>query len=141
MVMADGVRMGTVSRNGKRLGFQYDSRWLESERRYPLSLSMPLVLKEHPHSVIEPFLLGLLPDNPRILEEWGRRFQVSPRNAFSIISHAFITRAIGLCGERPDGQGGKLNDLWHAVVNLAVNLEVRSHGVLGARLAATVPLD
>ena len=87
MVMADGVRMGTVSRDGKRLGFQYDSRWLESERRYPLSLSMPLVLKEHPHSVIEPFLLGLLPDNPRILEEWGRRFQVSPRNAFNIISH------------------------------------------------------
>jgi serine/threonine-protein kinase HipA len=87
VVMADGVRMGKVSRDGKRLGFQYDSGWLESERRYPLSLSMPLALKEHPHSVIEPFLWGLLPDNPRILEEWGRRFQVSPHNAFRIISH------------------------------------------------------
>jgi serine/threonine-protein kinase HipA len=87
VVMADGGRMGTVSRDGKRLGFQYDSGWLESQRRYPLSLSMPLALKEHPHSVIEPFLWGLLPDNPRILEEWGRRFHVSPRNAFRIISH------------------------------------------------------
>ena len=86
-VMADGARMGTVTRDGKRLGFHYDSGWLESPQRYPLSLSMPLALKEHPHSVIEPFLWGLLPDNPQILEEWGRRFQVSSRNAFRIISH------------------------------------------------------
>jgi len=87
MVMADGVPMGRVARNGKRMGFQYDSGWLVAPQRYPLSLSMPLALKEHPHVVIEPFLWGLLPDNPRILEEWGRRFQVSPRNVFRIIGH------------------------------------------------------
>lgn len=87
MVMADGVRMGTLLRSGKHLAFQYEPSWLESPRRFPLSLSMPLALKEHPHSVIEPFLWGLLPDNPQTLEDWGRRFQVSPRNAFRIISH------------------------------------------------------
>lgn len=86
-VMADGVRMGTLLRNGKHLAFHYEPSWLESPRRFPLSLSMPLALKEHPHAAIEPFLWGLLPDNPQTLEEWGRRFQVSPRNAFSIISH------------------------------------------------------
>jgi hypothetical protein len=28
MVMADGVRMGTLERDGKRLGFSYESTWL-----------------------------------------------------------------------------------------------------------------
>jgi serine/threonine-protein kinase HipA len=87
MVMADGVLMGQLERDGKRLGFTYDSTWLESPRRFPLSLSMPLALKEHPHSVIEPFLWGLLPDSPQILDEWGKRFHVSPRNVFGIIRH------------------------------------------------------
>ncbi len=87
MVMADGVRMGTLERDGKRLGFCYEPTWLESPRRYPLSLSMPLALREHPHSVIEPFLWGLLPDNPQILDAWGKRFHVSPRNVFRIIRH------------------------------------------------------
>lgn len=87
MVMADGVRMGTLLRNGKSLAFHYEPSWLESPRRFPLSLSMPLALKEHPHAAIEPFLWGLLPDNLQTLEEWGRRFQISPRNAYRIISH------------------------------------------------------
>jgi len=87
MVMADGVLMGMLERDGKRLGFTYDTTWLESPRRFPLSLSMPLALKKHPHSVIEPFLWGLLPDSPQILDEWGKRFHVSPRNVFSIIRH------------------------------------------------------
>jgi serine/threonine-protein kinase HipA len=86
-VMADGVRMGTLLQNGKHLAFHYEPSWLESPQRFPLSLSMPLALREHPHAAIEPFLWGLLPDNPQTLEEWGRRFQVSPRNAFRIISH------------------------------------------------------
>jgi serine/threonine-protein kinase HipA len=86
-VMADGVRMGTLLENGKHLAFHYESSWLESPQRFPLSLSMPLALREHPHAAIEPFLWGLLPDNPQTLEEWGRRFQVSPRNAFRIIRH------------------------------------------------------
>lgn len=86
-VMADGVRMGTLLRNGKYLAFHYEPSWLESPRRFPLSLSMPLALREHPHASIDPYLWGLLPDNPRTLEEWGRHFQVSPRNPFRIIGH------------------------------------------------------
>jgi len=86
-VMADGVPMGALRRDGKRLGFTYEPTWLESPLRFPLSLSMPLARKEHPHSVVEPFLWGLLPDNAQILEEWSKRFHVSPRNVFSIVRH------------------------------------------------------
>ena len=34
-----------------------------------------------------PFIAGLLPDNDRVLDRWGRLFGVSPRNAFAIIAH------------------------------------------------------
>ena len=30
---------------------------------------------------------GLLPDNDRVLQNWGKRFQVSPKNVFRLISH------------------------------------------------------
>jgi serine/threonine-protein kinase HipA len=39
------------------------------------------------HARIEALLWGLLPDNDRVLENRGRRFQVSPRNVFRLITH------------------------------------------------------
>jgi serine/threonine-protein kinase HipA len=33
------------------------------------------------------FLWGLLPDNARTLDVWGRRFQVSPRNPIALLAH------------------------------------------------------
>ena len=48
---------------------------------------MPLGSKEHSHGVIESYLWGLLPDNAMVLESWGRQFQVSPRNAFALLSY------------------------------------------------------
>jgi serine/threonine-protein kinase HipA len=47
---------------------------------------MPLANAEHGHRKIEPFLWGLLPDNEIVLAQWARRFQVSPRNVFGLIS-------------------------------------------------------
>lgn len=79
--------MGEILRDGKRILFRYDPAWLEFPQRFPLSLSMPLALMEHPNSSIEPFIWGLLPDNAQTLEDWGRRFQVSPRNAFRLVAH------------------------------------------------------
>jgi serine/threonine-protein kinase HipA len=48
---------------------------------------MPLTSLEHSHERIDAFLWGLLPDNPTVLDDWGRQFQVSPRNAFALLSH------------------------------------------------------
>ena len=80
--------VGRVLRdNHGRLKFVYDESWRLSADAYPLSLSMPLGSKEHSHNVIEPFLWGLLPDNAMVLENWGRQFQVSPRNAFAFLSY------------------------------------------------------
>ncbi|WP_337875576.1 type II toxin-antitoxin system HipA family toxin [Elioraea sp.] len=87
VVLADGRVMGEIRRSrAGRLTFVYDEGWRTSSNAYPLSLSMPLVVAEHEHGRIEPWLWGLLPDNEAILARWGQRFQVSPRNAFALLS-------------------------------------------------------
>ena len=48
---------------------------------------MPLGSATHGHARIEAFLWGLLPDNDRVLQNWGKRFQVSPKNVFRLITH------------------------------------------------------
>ena len=130
-LMADGVRMGTLLRNGKRLAFRYEPSWLESPQRFPLSLSMPLALREHSHASIEPFLWGLLPDNPQTLEEWGRRFHVSPRNAFRIISHVGEDCAGAVQFLREDsGETRESGVHWLDVEGLARRIELllENHG-------------
>lgn len=83
---------GRVARNSNgRLTFNYDDAWRESEdvatTPRPLSLSMPLAAAEHGHRRIEAYLWGLLPDSAPILEQWARRFHVSPRSPFALIAH------------------------------------------------------
>lgn len=87
VVLADGRIMGEIRRSrAECLTFVYDEDWRTSNSAYPLSLSMPLVVAEHEHGRIEPWLWGLLPDNEVILARWGQRFHVSPRNAFALLS-------------------------------------------------------
>jgi len=75
VVLADGRVMGEIRRSrAGRLTFVYDEGWRTSSNAYPLSLSMPLVVAEHEHGRIEPWLWGLLPDNEAILARWGQRF-------------------------------------------------------------------
>ena len=48
------------------------------------------------------FCRGLLPDNPAVVEAWGKRFQVSPRNPFDIIKHVGEDCAGALQFVRPE---------------------------------------
>ncbi|NJK92414.1 MAG: type II toxin-antitoxin system HipA family toxin [Blastochloris sp.] len=87
--LANGRMMGKVfwDSTKDKLRFEYAPSWQEDAQTYPLSLSMPLAATLHVHTVIEPFLWGLLPDNNEVLRRWGQRFQVSPRNPFKLLSH------------------------------------------------------
>ncbi len=86
VVVADRRIMGKIRRDRHgQLTFIYDDRWRSMDAAYPLSFSMPLVVAEHDHARIEPWLRGLLPDNEAILARWGQRFHVSPRNAFALL--------------------------------------------------------
>jgi len=87
MAILDGTEMGRVVRDKRaRLSFTYKEEWRNAENAYPLSISMPLALTQHGHARIDPFLWGLLPDNQMVLDQWARRFHVSARSAFSLIS-------------------------------------------------------
>lgn len=87
IALLDGREVGTVDYKNSRLSFTYNDTWRNDSNAYPLSLSMPLGSATHGHARIEAFLWGLLPDNDRVLENWSRRFQVSPKNVFRLITH------------------------------------------------------
>ena len=101
-VVAEGLVMGEVLLRGDRLSFRYEPDWQASENAFPLSLSMPLIVKEHGHRLVEAFLWGLLPDNDAVLSRWGRRFRVSPRNPFRLIEHVGEDCAGAVQFVRPD---------------------------------------
>lgn len=87
VALLDNREVGAVIFDRNRLTFVYSDDWRGAPGAYPLSLSMPLAAKEHPHAAIEPFLWGLLPDNEIILGRWAQKFQVSPRNPFALLAH------------------------------------------------------
>ena len=87
IAILDRREMGRFFRDNRgRVRFVYNEKWRNAADAYPLSLSMPLTLAEHGNAKADPFLWGLLPDNEKVLDHWGKRFQVSPRNAFGLIA-------------------------------------------------------
>ncbi|MGE0751652.1 MAG: type II toxin-antitoxin system HipA family toxin [Variibacter sp.] len=88
VALLSGREIGRVTRDNRgRLAFVYADDWRQAEGAYPLSLSMPVAGAEHGHKAVEAFLWGLLPDNATVLDRWARRFQVSARNPFALMSH------------------------------------------------------
>ena len=88
VVLLDGREAGRVRNDARgRLTFVYDKDWRHAEGAFPLSLSMPLAAEQHGPSTVQAFLWGLLPDNERVIERWAKKFQVSARNVFALISH------------------------------------------------------
>lgn len=87
-VYLDGVLAGQLAQaSGGALTFSYDDTYTKRHNPTPLSLSMPLSGSRHSNRVVSAWLDGLLPDNLGVREEWGRRFEVSPRNPFALLRH------------------------------------------------------
>jgi serine/threonine-protein kinase HipA len=88
VTLLDGTEVGRVHRDARgRLSFVYDNDFRQTKAAYPISLSMPLAAEEHGPAPVQAFLWGLLPDNERVLDRWAKKFQVSARNVFALISH------------------------------------------------------
>lgn len=88
VVLLGGHRVGTVTMDATgRLALAYDPEWLTDPRAIPVSLSMPLVQRAHDDGPTRAYLSGLLPDNERVLERWGRDYHVSPGNPFALLRH------------------------------------------------------
>jgi serine/threonine-protein kinase HipA len=102
-------------RKKDEISLTYETAWQFSSDSFPVSLSLPLSKKSHSDESIRPFLQGLLPDNPAVIEAWGKRFQVSPRNPFDIVKHVGEDCAGALQFVRPERLdeilSGKLDSL------------------------------
>lgn len=85
-VLLQNRQIGTVTRTNDRLRFSYDEQWMRTRGATPLSLSMPLEVRDHTHRPVDAFLWGLLPDNLDVLARWGREFHTSPRNGFGLLA-------------------------------------------------------
>ena len=88
VAIIESREMGRVVRDNRgKVSFAYNEHWRNAADAYPLSISMPLALTEHGNAEVDPYLWGLLPDNSNVLDQWGKRFHVSARNAFGLITH------------------------------------------------------
>lgn len=87
VLLVAGHRMGQLRRAGERLTLTYDAEWRAHPEAFPLSLNLPLEQEIHRGAPVTAFLQGLLPDNDAVLNEWGRRYGVSPRNPFRLLTH------------------------------------------------------
>ncbi len=141
-VLCEERCMGRVIRDPRRnkLVFRYEQAWQSAPGSFPLSLSMPLTAGEHPHDVIDSFLWGLLPDNDGVLRRWGTKFQVSSKNAFSLLSHVGEDCAGGIQFVRSEKLEswtanrlvGKVDWLNSAEVDKRMALLLRDHGATRA---------
>ena len=87
LVILDDAVAGTLTRlAGGRLRFDYDDAYRERPGVTPLSMSMPTSVRSHADRFVSPWLWGLLPDNPAVLERWARQFHASASSPFSLLS-------------------------------------------------------
>lgn len=136
----NGTRVGRIYQgSGGSLRLTYEDDWRHDPAAYPLSLSMSLTATGHQDEAIRPFLWGLLPDNDRTLDQYGRLFGVSPRNPVALLSHIGADCAGAVQFAPPD----KADDLegaplvaptveWLAETEIAQELRtVREQGIPG----------
>ena len=103
-VIYGDTSVGILAYDRKRdeISLSYEESWQFGSESFPASLSLPLAKRVHADERIRPFLQGLLPDNPAVIEAWGKRFQVSPRNPFDLIKHVGEDCAGALQFVRPE---------------------------------------
>lgn len=87
-IVIDGDLIGLIRADKTgRLTLNYDSRWRDSPRGHSLSVSLPLANITYPHKPVWTYLWNLLPENPNVLQRWGRQYHVSAANPFSLLAY------------------------------------------------------
>ena len=136
--LVDQREVGVISQEPKsgRLGFEYADDWRDDPGGFPISLNLPLSGRQHDHGAVEAFIVGLLPDNPVVLDEWARRFQVSPRNPFRLLAHVGedcagaiqFVESRRLDSLRESAEEGRINWLTEAQLKERIELLMSNHG-------------
>ncbi len=87
-VLLHGELAGHVYKGADRkLVFKYEPARREQPDAFPLSLSMPLNKAEHGPRATSAFLWGLLPDDPRVIESWARRYNIARTDVTALLAY------------------------------------------------------
>jgi serine/threonine-protein kinase HipA len=83
----NGHFVGTWSMEAGGDVLQYDSQWVNSPLRRPLSLSLPFTPGNRPHKgdAVRFYFENLLPDSKDIRERVARRYQVGATDAYTLL--------------------------------------------------------
>ena len=83
----NGYFVGTWSMQAGGDVLQYDSQWVGSPLRRPLSLSLPFTPGNRPHKgdAVRFYFENLLPDSKEIRERVARRYQVGATDAYTLL--------------------------------------------------------
>lgn len=140
IVLLNGREAGQLRNEAGKTSFTYAESWRTSSDTFPLSTSMPLTAREHSHRTVEPYIWGLLPDNDQVLKSWAQRFQVSPRNAFSLLSYVGEDCAGAVQFVRPENleivlQQEQLEPEWLTEQQVAERLRIVRSDASAGRLA------
>jgi serine/threonine-protein kinase HipA len=69
------------------LTLTYHDEWRDAPASLPLSLSLPLARRQHRGKLVEYYLRGLLPDDPRRLAQIAAHYGVPARDPFALLAH------------------------------------------------------
>lgn len=89
----NGTRVGWFAQTASGASFRFDDSWRAEARRAELSLSLPKSRRDHIGGAPLNYLWNLLPDNSAVLDRWGSRFSVSPRNPVTLLEHVGLDAA------------------------------------------------
>ncbi|MEX0705977.1 MAG: type II toxin-antitoxin system HipA family toxin, partial [Nitriliruptoraceae bacterium] len=85
VALLDGHPVATVSETSGRTRLVYADSHRTADAT-PLSVSLPVQLRDHTHDKVSAFLWGLLPDDDRVLRRWARNHQVSASSPVALLS-------------------------------------------------------
>ncbi len=86
VVAIEGRTAGTLTRTRSGVRFEYDDTYRSTDGATPVSVSMPTQVRTHTDSRVGPWLRGLLPDDPAVLERWARHFRVRAGSSFELLA-------------------------------------------------------
>ncbi len=120
-------RAGTLECDVRASSFEYDRAYLATRGATPLSLSLPLRPGIYAPEVVDPFLWGLLPDNPETLQRWAvlARPQADEHNPFSLLQH-FGRDCAGAVQFLPEGEHPDASEDIHWVDDADIGAQLRA---------------
>lgn len=108
VLLEDSVAGTLVRLPGGNLRFEYDDDYRRRRDAVPLSLSMPVQVRSHADRIVNPWLWGLLPDNPAVLARWARQFHASVSSPFSLLATPIGVDCAGAVRFALPGDTGRL---------------------------------